>query len=144
MSYEPYCAWCNLTGHEATAGCRDRWQLENAGYSMREIVARIIDPHSFLPVHEPDDPGGWPISYMVNQSKADAFRKADRIIAALSLSPASGEKDERIAELETALRVARENVVEWAGYASDYFREKHDLAGDLQAIDAALTSSKEG
>ncbi len=40
--------------------------------------------------------------------------------------------------LRTALRDARECVQAWSGYASEYFREKHDLAGDLARIDAAL------
>ncbi len=42
-------------------------------------------------------------------------------------------------EAEKALKDARECVEDWAGYAGDYFREKHDLDGDLARIDAALT-----
>jgi predicted nucleic acid-binding Zn-ribbon protein len=44
----------------------------------------------------------------------------------------------RVRALESALRRAREDMEGWAEYASEYFREKHDLAGDLDAIDAAL------
>lgn len=40
--------------------------------------------------------------------------------------------------LRAALRDARECVQAWSGYASEYFCEKHDLAGDLARIDAAL------
>jgi hypothetical protein len=46
--------------------------------------------------------------------------------------------------LREALLEAREDVAHWGGYASDYFREKHDLAGDLARIDAALASEREG
>jgi hypothetical protein len=55
----------------------------------------------------------------------------------------------RIAELErerddlrTALVQAREDMIGWAAYADEYFRDKHDLAGDLAAIDKALEKSK--
>ena len=48
---------------------------------------------------------------------------------------------ERLAE---ALREARDAIEDWAGYASDYFREKHDLAGDLAKIDALLRDQEEG
>jgi len=41
-------------------------------------------------------------------------------------------------KLRAALRDARECVQAWSGYASEYFREKNDLAGDLARIDAAL------
>jgi len=41
-------------------------------------------------------------------------------------------------KLRAALWDARECVQAWSGYASEYFREKNDLAGDLARIDAAL------
>lgn len=47
----------------------------------------------------------------------------------------SVRRAERLAE---ALREARDAIEDWAGYASDYFREKHDLAGDLAKVDALL------
>ena len=50
------------------------------------------------------------------------------------------KRDARIAELGAALRQAREDMEGWAAYVSDYFTEKHDLASDLAAIDAALTT----
>jgi len=37
-----------------------------------------------------------------------------------------------------ALRVARESVSEWSSYASDYFKDKYDLDGDFEAIDASI------
>ena len=42
------------------------------------------------------------------------------------------------ARLREALRLAIEAVEFWAAYASPYFQEKHDLAGDLQKLRAAL------
>lgn len=43
-----------------------------------------------------------------------------------------------IERLRAALRRAREDLEAWSGYASEYFREKHDLNGDLAAIDTTL------
>lgn len=37
-----------------------------------------------------------------------------------------------------ALKEAREAVVAWSDYVPEYFRQKHDLAGDLAKIDEAL------
>jgi len=48
--------------------------------------------------------------------------------------------DAEAERLRAALRDARECVETWAGYASEYFRDKHDLAGDLARIDAALAA----
>jgi len=50
----------------------------------------------------------------------------------------------RADKLEEALREARDAIEDWAGYASDYFREKHDLAGDLAKVDALLRDQEEG
>lgn len=41
-------------------------------------------------------------------------------------------------ELLEALKDAREMVSDWAGYASPYFQEKHDIDGDLEKLDAAI------
>ena len=41
-------------------------------------------------------------------------------------------------KLEAALSDAIECVEEWAAYASPYFQEKHDLAGDLARLRAVL------
>jgi hypothetical protein len=43
-----------------------------------------------------------------------------------------------IEKLRAALRFAVDAVEHWASYASPYFQEKHDLAGDLQKLRAAL------
>ena len=45
-------------------------------------------------------------------------------------------------ELLAALKDAREMVSGWAGYASPYFQEKHDIDGDLERLDAAITKAE--
>lgn len=47
-----------------------------------------------------------------------------------------------IERLRAALRAARVAVEDWASYASDFYREKWDLQGDLAHIDAALAQEK--
>ena len=42
-------------------------------------------------------------------------------------------------ELLAALKYARELVDDWGAYASNYMQEKHDLAGDLDRLDAAIS-----
>jgi hypothetical protein len=42
------------------------------------------------------------------------------------------------ARLREALRLAIEAVEFWAAYATSYFQDKHDLAGDLQKLRAVL------
>jgi hypothetical protein len=53
------------------------------------------------------------------------------------------ETARRVMELEAALRAARVSVEGWGSYASDYHKEKWDLAGDLTFIDAALAKTGE-
>ena len=48
------------------------------------------------------------------------------------------EAADEIEKLRAALRLAIDAVEHWASYASPYFQEKHDLAGDLQEMRAAL------
>ena len=43
-----------------------------------------------------------------------------------------------------ALKRARQDMEDWAAYATDYFKEKWDLAADLAAIDAVLNDGSEG
>ncbi len=45
-----------------------------------------------------------------------------------------GKLRDRVAELEAALRDAIGCIEDWASYASEYFQEKHDLAGDLTRL----------
>jgi hypothetical protein len=42
-------------------------------------------------------------------------------------------------ELLVALKDAREMVDDWGAYATAYMQEKHDLAGDLDRLDAAIS-----
>ena len=51
------------------------------------------------------------------------------------------EAADEIEKLRAALRFAMDAVEHWASYASPYFQEKHDLAGDLQELRAALGGS---
>ena len=41
--------------------------------------------------------------------------------------------------LREALKDAIACVEEWSGYASGYFKDKHDLSGDLERLRAALS-----
>jgi hypothetical protein len=45
-------------------------------------------------------------------------------------------------ELLEALKDAREMVSDWAGYASPYFQEKHDIDGDLKKLDEAIAKAE--
>ena len=44
-------------------------------------------------------------------------------------------------ELLSALKDARELVEDWGAYAPKYMQEKHDLEGDLDKLDAAITKA---
>jgi hypothetical protein len=45
------------------------------------------------------------------------------------------------AELVEALREAADEIDHWGSYASDYFRIKHDLAGSVRAVYAAIAKA---
>ncbi len=45
-------------------------------------------------------------------------------------------------ELLAALKDARELVDDWGAYAPAYMQEKHDLQGDLDKLDAAITNAE--
>ena len=66
-----------------------------------------------------------------NASWWDAFHRAANPAAILALIQ---QRDELLA----ALKDAREMVSDWAGYASPYFQEKHDIDGDLKKLDDAI------
>lgn len=51
---------------------------------------------------------------------------------------------DRIEELESALREAIGDIEDWASYADDYFKDKHDLAGDLAKHRRALGDNDAG
>ena len=48
------------------------------------------------------------------------------------------QRDELLAELKNA----RELVEDWGAYASNYMQEKHDLAGDIDRLDAAIAKAE--
>ena len=50
---------------------------------------------------------------------------------------------EEVRILREGLIDAQEMIIEWSGYASDYFKEKWNLEGDLKQIDEALTKADE-
>lgn len=48
------------------------------------------------------------------------------------------KRDTEIARLRGALESARDALKDWGSYAGEYFQQKHGLANDIAAIDAAL------
>jgi hypothetical protein len=46
------------------------------------------------------------------------------------------------AELANDLQEARDAVSDWAAYASDHFKQKHDLQGDLDRIQRQITRAR--
>ena len=71
----------------------------------------------------------------------ERLRSADVLIVKSATDLRSVVAEEAAAEIEklrAALRLAIDAVEQWASYASPYFQEKHDLAGDLQELRAAL------
>lgn len=54
------------------------------------------------------------------------------------------QAEARAAELESALTTTRDNMIDWAMYAEQYFRDKHDLAGDIELANKALRSNHLG
>ena len=56
-----------------------------------------------------------------------------------SLAAVTADRDRMVEALKTAI----EEVEFWSGYASDYFKDKHGLAGTLAHLRAALTSTED-
>lgn len=69
-------------------------------HTLRESVGRIIDPHSFLPVGPAEDDIDELITDMVAQSREDALRKADRVLALL----ASRTSNEALVKAEAEIK----------------------------------------
>jgi len=46
------------------------------------------------------------------------------------------------AELADDLQEARDAVSDWAGYASDHFKQKHDLQGELDRIQRQIDRAR--
>jgi hypothetical protein len=75
----------------------------------------------------------------VERERAHQQGRADRNAAEYAREQKKREQlQAENAWLRDALRLAIENVEFWAAYASPYFQDKHDLAGDLQKLRAAL------
>ncbi len=75
--------------------------------------------------------------------------KADWLKLYEEFAKANNANYARIAELERqqavlveALEEARDEVVGWAAYASEYFQQKHNLKGYVEKLDATLASVK--
>lgn len=66
----------------------------------------------------------------VGDTLASRFKARDGVEAELTK-----QRDELLA----ALKDARELVDGWGAYASNYMQEKHDLAGDIKRLSAAIT-----
>lgn len=49
-----------------------------------------------------------------------------------------------VTQLVEALEEARDLVDSWSAYASDYFKEKHNLARDLERLDAVIAAHRKG
>jgi hypothetical protein len=62
------------------------------------------------------------------------------VIGGVVAEPISDE----MRRLVFALAEARDDMAGWGAYASDYFQEKWDLAGDLVKIDKILAPYREG
>ncbi len=64
------------------------------------------------------------------------------VAACESRQPEIDAKDTRIREIEAGLRDCIDAMQEWAGYASEYFREKHNLKRDVEEFEGILKGSK--
>lgn len=71
-----------------------------------------------------------------NDSEVRTLHPGDQLHAHAAAVTAA--KDARIKVLEDALRKACDDMEGWGLYAPEYFREKHDFVGDVEAARAAL------
>jgi hypothetical protein len=51
-------------------------------------------------------------------------------------------RDEALRACVEALEEARDDLIAWGAYASDYFKDKHDFDGDVARIDAAIATAR--
>lgn len=118
----------------------DKWhaQAVELGY---DGVMDLLDAMESAP-----QPQAEPV-LVVNRHMLDTLGK-DRWIPAMLPTDERAPTDALLytapaqdyAQVVEALREAREAVYCWGQYASPYFQEKHDLAGDLAKIDAAIAA----
>ena len=76
------------------------------------------------------------------RSTDEPFRRGDPALYAEAADRIEQHHAE-LAELRAALVDARDDVADWAAYASEYFQEKWNLAGDLARIDAVLSKYRQ-
>lgn len=81
-----------------------------------------------------DDCGGFCVACTEKLERAEV----DRLTADLATARAE------ITELRAALREAADDIESWGAYASDYFQEKWDLAGDVTKYRALAGQAQEG
>ncbi len=97
---------------------------------INSAAIRIID-EVLTPVASEND--------RLREALAELKGQWERMLENYASADARAERAEAERDrLREALIEAREDVAHWGGYASDYFKEKHDLGGDLARIDAAL------
>ena len=51
------------------------------------------------------------------------------------------QKNKEIDELKSLLREAVQDISDWGSYASEYFKDKHDLAGTIAKYEAIFTTN---
>lgn len=60
------------------------------------------------------------------------------------MSRGIADLEARCAELKAALNDAIESIEDWAGYASEYFRQKHGLAEEVARLKALAEGGEHG
>lgn len=76
------------------------------------------------------------IFHQVSEDAVEATRRG--LAAALRLARENEKLRDRIEALEKALEDAIESIEAWGAYASEYFKDKHDLEGDIARARSAL------
>ena len=82
----------------------------------------------------------------VTQLEADKsvwVRRADKTWHEGKFLEKIADLERRLALAVEALEDARDDVSDWAGYASKYFQQKLDLAGDIARINDSIAQLKE-
>lgn len=106
---------------------------------MRDAIAVVLgDAMDCTRVWE-----AWSVGTMSQDDFSVITDDEDRLmeivdVAWQSRQPEIDAKDQRIKELEVGLRDCIDTMREWAGYASEYFREKHNLKRDVEEFEAIL------
>lgn len=117
---------------------RENGNVSTFGVQPREVMAAFHVATAILP----EDVAGLverlrnPADRYCTQSVREEAASLIQSQAAESAADKAriAELTDMVAALADALEVAREDVEHWGGYAGEYFREKHDLDGDLDRI----------